>query len=116
VIHRTYRRLDEGVRFAGLGVGQWCGLVLGGGAVVGAVWLLGVPVKPAITLCALVIGVPAVLAYVSEGTGISPLAMVRDLWRWRTRPGRLPAGGGGRAGVFVEPDLAAVHELEELTP
>jgi hypothetical protein len=83
------------MRFAGFSLKQWVVLLVGGGGLIGLVSVLNVPTKPAITLCAFVIGVPAAIAYVSEGGGVSPARLLRDLWHWRTRPSRLHGGASG---------------------
>lgn len=93
------------MRFAGYSLKQWAALLVGGGGLIGLVSVLNVPTRPAITLCAFVIGVPAAIAYVSEGGGVSPAQLVRDLWHWRTRPRRLHGGADSEVtAVLVAPD------------
>ncbi len=94
------------MRFAGFSLKQWVALLAGGGGLIGLVSVLNVPTKPAITLCSFAIGVPAAIAYVSEGGRVSPTQLMRDLWRWRTRPSRLHGGAGSDvASVLVAAEL-----------
>jgi hypothetical protein len=123
VIHPTYRLLDAPIKFAGLALRQWVMLLVGGGAFVGMVHLIGIPTKPAISLCTIVIGVPTIVAYASEETGLSISTVVRDVVGWRLAPRAYAAGAAvDPRGVVIEgpehtPDDAAVAagvELEEL--
>jgi PrgI family protein len=83
MIHRTYRSLDAPVKLLGLSWRQWLCLITGGGALIAAVHFIGIPARPAISLCTITIGVPLALAYLSEETGFSLGRLVADMARWR---------------------------------
>ena len=89
MIHPTYRSLDAPVKLLGFSWRQWLALVVLGGGMVAALHALAVPTRPAITLCALLIGVPAAFAYLSEETGAGFGRDLLDVVRWargRSRP------------------------------
>lgn len=85
MIHRGYRSLDEAPRLMGFTLGQWGRLILLAGGVIGGVLVLGLPLKAAISVCAVLIGVPGALAYVSEPGGVRWGRLVVDLGAWRLR-------------------------------
>ena len=91
MIHRTFRSLDEAPKLVGFTIKQWALLVAGAGAVLGAVYAVHLPAKPAITLCVFVIGLPAALTYVSESGGLQLGVLLREMWRWRWSVKTLPA-------------------------
>jgi PrgI family protein len=110
VIHRTFRSLDDPPKLVGFTIKQWAALIAGAGAVLGVVYVMHLPTKPAITLCVFVIGLPAALTYVSESGGLHLGVLLRDMWRWRWSAHTLPAASpqGRRAqGLLV---LAATGE------
>lgn len=81
-MHPTYRSLDAPVKLLGFSWRQWLALIVLGGGTVGVLHALAVPTKPAISLCALVIGVPAAFAYLSEETGVGLGRELFDVARW----------------------------------
>lgn len=83
MIHRTFRSLDQAPKLLGFTMGQWAALIAASCAVLGLVDALKIPVKPAITLCVFLIGLPAALAYLSESGGLSLGRLLRDAARWR---------------------------------
>jgi len=70
---------------------QWAALIAGTLAVLGVVHLTHLAMKPAITLCVFVIGLPAALTYVSESGGLQLGVLLRECWRWRWSTHTLPA-------------------------
>jgi hypothetical protein len=97
VIHRTFRSLDEDPKLVWFTVKQWVVLIVGSGLLLGVIHLAHVPTKPAITLCAFVIGLPAALTYVSESGGLQLSVLLRSMWRWRWSTHTLPASSLGEA-------------------
>ncbi len=95
MIHRTFRSLDEAPKLVGFTLKQWALLIAGTGAVLGAVYAVHLPAKPAITLCVFVIGLPAALTYVSESGGLQLGVLLREMWRWRWSVKTLPAATPG---------------------
>jgi hypothetical protein len=88
-------------------------LIAGSALLLGVIHLAHVPTKPAITLCAFVIGLPAALTYVSESGGLQLSVLLRSMWRWRWSTHTLAASSPGAAcrarGVVIltenqEPD------------
>jgi hypothetical protein len=113
VIHRTFRSLDDAPKLVGFTVKQWATLIVGAGSVFGVIHLAHVPMKPAISLCVFLIGLPAALTYVSESGGLQLSVMLRAMWRWRWSKHILSAAspGASRArGLLI---LAAVGEPQE---
>jgi len=92
MIHRAYRSLNEPVRLLGFTAAQWLALVATGAVAVGATQLVGLPARPAITVCALVVTSVAATAYASEPGGIRPLGLLVDLVRMLWRPSRYAPG------------------------
>jgi len=86
VIHRTFRSLDDPPKLVGFTLRQWTMLLLAGGFMFGLVQVTHLPAKAAISICVFVIGVPAVLAYVSESGGPQLGLLLRELCRWRLGP------------------------------
>jgi hypothetical protein len=109
MIHPTYRSLDAPVKLLGLAWRQWIALLAGGGSLIAAVNWLGIPTRPAISLCTIAIGVPVALAYLSEETGFGFGRLVCDMARWRIERHSLAGGAGGdtQMGVVVEGSPAA---------
>jgi hypothetical protein len=91
VIHRTFRSLDSPPKLVVFTVKQWAALIAGASALLGAIHLLDLPAKPAITLFVFVIGLPAALTYVSEGGGLQLGVLLGDMWCWRFSAHTLPA-------------------------
>ena len=83
MIHPTYRSLDAPVKLLGLSWRQWICLIAGGGALIACVHYAGIPARPAISICTVLIGVPLALAYLSEETGFSLGRLVADMLLWR---------------------------------
>jgi hypothetical protein len=111
VIHRTFRSLDEAPKLVGFTLRQWGVLIAGSSAVLGLVYLAHLPAKLAITLCVLLIGLPAALTYVSESGGLQLGGLLRDMCRWRLSRQFLwavPADYAGARGLVVlaRPDEA----------
>lgn len=69
-MHRTYRWLDAPPRLFGLSFRQWLSLVFAVGAGYGVVRLLHIPGKVAVSGGVFAIGLPATLAYLSEGDSL----------------------------------------------
>lgn len=97
MIHQTYRSLDAPVRLLGLSWRQWLALLVGGGSFVAAVHYSGLPTRPAISLCTIVIGVPLALAYLAEETGFALGQLVWDMARWSLAPRDYAPGAGADA-------------------
>lgn len=88
--HRTYRSLDEKPRLLGFTLTQWGMLLVLGGSAIGLVLATGLPTKAAVSICALTIGLPGALAYVSEAGGVRWLTLIGDMIRWGARRKRVP--------------------------
>jgi hypothetical protein len=107
VIHRTFRSLDEAPKLVGFTMRQWLVLIALTAAVLGTVYATGLAVKPAITLCVFLVGLPAALMYVSESGGLQLGVLLVDLVRWRSHRQRLtavPEGFLGARGLRVLAD------------
>jgi hypothetical protein len=91
VIHRTFRSLDEAPKLVFFTIRQWIALIAGAAAVFGLIYVTGLPTKPAITLFAFVVGLPAALTYVSESGGLQIGVLLREMVRWRCSLKLLPA-------------------------
>ena len=89
MIHRTFRTLDQPPKLVGFTLKQWAALLAGAAVMFGLVELTHLPGKAAISLCVFVLGVPAVLAYVSESGGPQLGLLLRELLRWRIGSKRL---------------------------
>jgi hypothetical protein len=117
VIHRTFRSLDEAPKLVGFTVKQWVTLIAGSGALLVVIHLAEVPTKPAITLCVLVIGLPAALTYVSESGGLQLSVLLRAMWRWRLSPHTLSASRPGQScrprGLVIVADAEQPEEHPE---
>lgn len=81
-MHRTYRWLDAPPRLFGLSFRQWLLLVLAIGAGYGLVRALHVPGKVAVSAGLFVIGLPATLAYLSEGDSLPFGRVLVDAIAW----------------------------------
>jgi hypothetical protein len=92
VIHRAYRSLNDPVKLLGFTAAQWLALVVTGALSIGATEVVGLSVKPAITLCSLVITTVAATAYASEPGGVRPVGLVADTARMLCRPRRYAPG------------------------
>ena len=105
-MHRTYRWLDAPPRLFGFSFRQWVLLVLAVGGGYGVARGLHLPFKVAVSVGAFAIGLPAALAYLSEGDGLPVGRLVLDgvLWCWAR--GLLWCGGFWGRGVCVGPGLA----------
>ncbi|MGO9490133.1 MAG: VirB4 family type IV secretion system protein [Solirubrobacteraceae bacterium] len=122
MIHRTFRSLDEPPKLLGFTAGQWCWLIADVTVVLGVVFAARIPAKPAITLLAFLVGLPAALAYVSETGGVQPGRLLADAARWAMGPKRLlaasagssPGGRGSAARALgvraIEPDGLLARE------
>lgn len=116
MIHPTYRSLDAPVKLLGLSWRQWLCLVAGGVALIALVHLAGIPTRPAISFCAIAIGVPLALAYLSEETGFGFGRLVMDMVRWRFEQHVLSEGASERTtGLVVAPDPAATAAVARRT-
>jgi hypothetical protein len=91
-VHRTYRWLDAPPRLFGLSFRQWLVLVLAVGAGYGLVKVLHVPAKVAVSSGVFVIGLPAALAYLSEGDGLPAGRLLGDAIVWLGTRGVLQPG------------------------
>jgi len=102
MVHRTFRRLDEPTKLLGFSLAQWTGLIAGGGGVAGLLHVLAVPTKPALTVLAFLVGVPAGLAYTTEHGRMRVGRLLLDTVRSVVAPDELQPGGGRRGTYVVE--------------
>lgn len=119
MIHRAYRTLNDPPKLLGFTGIQWLALVVTGGVTIGATQLLSVPVKPAISFCALVLTTVAAIAYASEPGGVQPLGLIADALRMASRPrtyaaGMPPPSSTPTVGVFVDGARDAVEAQAEI--
>ena len=107
-MHRTYRWLDSPPRLLGFSFGQWVLLVLAVAVGYGVAELLGLPFKVAASAGVFVIGLPAALAYLSEGDGspVGRVALDGLRWLWARAVERLrgPERVGEGLGVLEVAD------------
>jgi hypothetical protein len=101
MIHPTYRSLDAPVRLLGFTWRQWIALIVAAAPLIAAIHFLGVPTRPAITLCTIALGVPAALSYLSQETGYAPGRLLLDMLRWRLEPRVLGPGASTRETGLV---------------
>jgi len=102
MVHRTFRRLDEPTKLLGFSLTQWTALIAGGGGVSGLLHVLAVPTKPALTVLAFLVGVPAGLTYTTEQGRIRVGRLLLDAFRSVLATDELRAGGGRRGTYVVE--------------
>jgi hypothetical protein len=81
-VHRTYRWLDAPPRLFGFTFAQWVMLVMAVAAGYGCVKLLHVPGQIAVSVGVFVIGLPAALAYLSDGDQLGLGRLGRDAVAW----------------------------------
>lgn len=83
-MHRTYRWLDSPPRLLGFSFQQWLALVIAIAGGYGLARLLHLPFKLAASVGVFAIGLPAALAYLSEGDGMPVGRVVLDgmMWLW----------------------------------
>jgi hypothetical protein len=81
-VHRTYRWLDAPPRLFGFTFAQWVMLLTAVAAGYGCVKLLHVPGQVAVSVGVFVIGLPAALAYLSDGDQLGLGRLVRDAVAW----------------------------------
>jgi hypothetical protein len=79
MMHRAYRTLNDPPKLLAFTALQWLALVGTAAFAIGATKLVGMPAKPAISLCALVLTTVAAIAYSSEPGGVQPVGVCRDL-------------------------------------
>ena len=119
-MHRTYRWLDAPPRLLGLTFGQWVMLIVALAAGYGCVKLLHVPPKIAVSAGVFVIGLPATLAYLSEGDGLGLGRLIRDAVVWTLSTRMLEAGGGSSSrrvrGIRVEEAVDGQERQVEREP
>lgn len=113
MIHRAYRTLNDPPKLLGFTGLQWFALVVTGALAIGATQLIGVPAKPAISFCALILTTVAAIAYAAEPGGVQPLGLVADSIRMAARPrgyaaGMPPAPSTAAIGLLVEGARASV--------
>lgn len=80
----TYRYLENQLRFGPLGLGQWVQALFGVGLLALFVWVVGMPIKPAISLGVFLIGIPTALAAASDEFDFSIWQRLRDAATWRS--------------------------------
>lgn len=125
MIHRAYRSLNDPVKLLGFTAAQWLTLVLTGALAVAATQLVGLSVKPAITVCSLILTSVAATAYASEPGGVRPVGLLLDTVRMLTRSRRYAPGIGSppakpTLGLLVTGDrerdtaVAPVDRAEEV--
>src|SRR5215218_1906785 len=78
MMHRAYRTLNDPPKLLAFTALQWLALVATAALAIGATQLVGMPAKPAISLCALVLTTVAAIAYSSEPGGVQPIGLLRD--------------------------------------
>jgi hypothetical protein len=107
-MHRTFRSLDQRPKLLGFTIRQWAGLLLLAGLLGALVHFTRMPVKPAISLCTIALGLPTALAFVAETGGPQIALLLREMLGWRARRKHLPATPAGyeRRGVQL------THERE----
>src|SRR5438874_1727340 len=107
MVHRTYRRLDEATRFAGLSLRAWLGAAGGGGLLGYVLHLSGVSWRVGVPLWVFAVVAPAALAFVSE-SGRAPITRrLADLARWSLSAKRLdPDTEPPSSAVWLTPDTA----------
>ena len=81
-MHRTYRWLDAPPRLFGFTFAQWVMLLAAVATGYGCVKLLHVPGQVAVSTGVFVIGLPAALAYLSDGDQLGLGRLVRDAVAW----------------------------------
>jgi hypothetical protein len=86
---------------------QWVSLLAIGGAVAGALRLLGVSTQPAISAFTLLVGTPAALIYFSESGRPTLLRLARDLTRWVFRAHVYEPGAGRPRPALVRAEPKA---------
>ena len=109
----AYRTLDEPVRFLGIALAGWAGLLAAAG--VGYGWLLLSPLgtRASISVAVIVLGAPACLLVLREQTTVGPARLLTGVLRWRAHAQLHHAppqpGGVRRGGVRLasEPERAA---------
>jgi hypothetical protein len=123
-VHRTYRWLDSPPRLLGFSFVQWVVLVFAVAGGYGVARVLHLPFKVAASAGVFAIGLPAALAYLSEGDGMPVGRVVLDgvrwLWARLVERARGPAGVAdclevlevGEDGVLVRADGVYVRYLE----
>lgn len=112
-MHRTYRWLDAPPRLFGFTVWQWVVLIVTIAIGYGLTRLFGLPVKVAVSVGVFVIGLPAMLVYLSDGEGASLGALLRDAlgWCWSRIAGATVADATELLGlVAVAADGLAIRE------
>jgi hypothetical protein len=125
-VHRTYRWLDASPRLFGFTVWQWGVLIVTIATGYGVTRLLGLPVKVAVSAGVFVIGLPAMLVYLSDGEG-PPLGMLlRDAlgWCWSRIAGSTVVDAStllglvavAQDGLMVREDCTHLRYLEVLDP
>jgi hypothetical protein len=116
VIHRTFRSLDQAPKLVGFTIRQWAALIAETVVILALVYATGLPVKAAISLLVLTVGLPAALAYVSESGGLQLGVLLADMLRWRTRPQTLhpaTAADTGRAAMRSAGRLLGVEAIQQ---
>jgi len=93
----TYRYLENQLRFGPLGLGQWVQVLAGVGLLALFVWVVGMPIKPAISLGVFFIGIPTALAAASDEFDFSLWQRIADALRWR--------GGRSQFTADAEPSV-----------
>jgi hypothetical protein len=106
VIHRTFRSLDQAPKLVGFTIGQWAALIAETVVILALVYVTGLPVKVAISLLVLTVGLPAALAYVSESGGLQLGVLLADMLLWRARPRTFQPASTMHAGRVVRRSVA----------
>lgn len=125
-MHRTYRWLDAPPRLFGFTVWQWSVLIVTVAIGYGVTRLLGLPVKVAVSAGVFVIGLPAMLVYLSDGEG-PPLGMLLRHalgWCWSRIAGSTVTDAStllglvavAQDGLVVREDGMHLRYLEVLDP
>ena len=124
-MHRTYRWLDAPPRLFGFTFRQWIVLIASVTAGYGLVKTLHVPAKIAVSTGVFLLGLPAALAYLSEGDGLQVGRLARDAlgWVWAriARRGEDPAAllglaAVGEDGVAIRSDGTLLRYLDVAAP
>jgi hypothetical protein len=89
----AYRTLDDPVRFLGVSLGGWMGLLLAGG--LGYGWLLLSPLgwRASVSVAVVALGGPACLLILREPSTVGPARLLAGVVRWRAHSALVEAPG-----------------------
>ncbi len=108
---QTFRRLNDGVRYNGLTIGQMFGIFVAGAMTYGAVRISPFGFKPTVTICVMVAAGATGILLALQGQAMGPGRYLMAMVRWRLGRRYYDASDQGvpkRGGVvvdFVPPEL-----------